>query len=82
MVVLESFARTRQSVMVDAAVRHVITTAAGDLLPLPRRWLVNPARRAGVGIAAHAPIRREGCVHGSCRERRSGGAASCRHRHD
>jgi long-chain acyl-CoA synthetase len=40
-VILENFAQTLQSVLADTAVEHVITTAVGDLLPAPRRWIVN-----------------------------------------
>ena len=40
-VILENFAHTLQSVLADTAVRHVITTEVGDLLPAPRRWIAN-----------------------------------------
>ncbi len=40
-VIVENFARTLQQVIAGTPVRHVITTQIGDLLPAPRRWLVN-----------------------------------------
>ena len=40
-VVVENFAATLQQVWQNTAVQHVITTQIGDLLPIPRRWLVN-----------------------------------------
>jgi len=40
-VILEQFAQTLQSVLADTGVEHVITTAVGDLLPAPRRWIVD-----------------------------------------
>jgi long-chain acyl-CoA synthetase len=40
-VILENFAHTLQSVVDRTPVEHVITTAVGDLLPVPKRWLVN-----------------------------------------
>ncbi|WP_153145152.1 AMP-binding protein [Dechloromonas sp. H13] len=40
-VIVENFARTLQQVIAGTPVRHVITTQIGDLLPIPKRWLVN-----------------------------------------
>ena len=40
-VVVENFAATLEKVWQDTPVEHVITTQIGDLLPIPRRWLVN-----------------------------------------
>jgi long-chain acyl-CoA synthetase len=40
-VILENFASTLQQVLENTPVEHVITTQVGDLLPAPRRWLVN-----------------------------------------
>ncbi|MCC6878174.1 MAG: AMP-binding protein [Rhodocyclaceae bacterium] len=40
-VILETFAHTLQKVIASTALRHVITTQPGDLLPAPKRWLVN-----------------------------------------
>ena len=40
-VVLENFASTLQQVIARTAVRHVVVTALGDLLPAPKGWLVN-----------------------------------------
>ena len=40
-VVLENFANVLEQVLEKTAVEHVITTQVGDLLPGPRRWLVN-----------------------------------------
>jgi len=44
-VVLENFAHTLEQTLERTRVRHVLVTGAGDLLPLPRRWLVNSAVR-------------------------------------
>ena len=40
-VILENFAETLQQVHKNTEVRHVITSQVGDLLPAPKRWLVN-----------------------------------------
>mgnify|MGYP001201266390 FL=1 len=40
-VVVENFARTLQEALPGLGVEHVITTQIGDLLPAPKRWLVN-----------------------------------------
>jgi long-chain acyl-CoA synthetase len=40
-VILENFASTLQQVLEDTPVEHVITTQVGDLLPVPKRWIVN-----------------------------------------
>ena len=40
-VILENFAGVLQQVLANTPVRHVITTQIGDLLPGPRRWIVN-----------------------------------------
>ena len=40
-VVLENFAHTLEYALAGTAVRQVITTQAGDLFPVARRWLVN-----------------------------------------
>jgi len=40
-VVLENFARTLQEVLPETAVKTVLTTQIGDMLPAPRSWLVN-----------------------------------------
>jgi long-chain acyl-CoA synthetase len=40
-VILENFASTLQKVLPDTSVRHIVSTQAGDLLPAPKRWLVN-----------------------------------------
>jgi long-chain acyl-CoA synthetase len=42
-VIVENFAATLQQILADTEVRHVITSEVGDLLPAPRRWLVNLA---------------------------------------
>jgi long-chain acyl-CoA synthetase len=41
LVVLENFAHVAERVVDRTAVKHVITTALGDLLPFPKRHLVN-----------------------------------------
>ena len=40
-VIVENFAKSLQQVMGRTAVEHVITMQIGDLLPIPKRWLVN-----------------------------------------
>jgi long-chain acyl-CoA synthetase len=40
-VILENFASTLQQVLQKTPVEHVITTQVGDLLPIPKRWIVN-----------------------------------------
>jgi long-chain acyl-CoA synthetase len=40
-VILENFASTLQQVLKSTPVQHVITTQIGDLLPIPKRWIVN-----------------------------------------
>ena len=40
-VIVENFASTLQQVLGKTPVKHVITTQVGDLLPIPKRWLVN-----------------------------------------
>jgi long-chain acyl-CoA synthetase len=40
-VILENFANTLQKVLKGTPVEHVITTQVGDLLPIPKRWIVN-----------------------------------------
>ncbi len=49
-VVLEQFARTLEQALPGTAVRSVITTRVGDLLPPPQRWAANfIARRRSAG---------------------------------
>jgi len=43
--ILENFAHKLAAVIATTGLKHVITTAVGDLLPAPRRWLVNFAVR-------------------------------------
>lgn len=40
-VIVENFAHTLQTCLNDVPVEHVITTEVGDLVPAPKRWLVN-----------------------------------------
>ena len=40
-VILENFASVLQQVLGNTPVQHVITTQLGDLLPTPKRWIVN-----------------------------------------
>jgi len=40
-VIVENFAHTLEDVVTKTAVKHIITTQIGDLLPGPKRWLVN-----------------------------------------
>ena len=44
-VILENFAHVLQKVVARTAIRHIVVTAMGDLLPVPRRWLVNAVVR-------------------------------------
>jgi long-chain acyl-CoA synthetase len=40
-VIVENFATTLQQVIKATPVEHVITTQLGDMLPVPKRWIVN-----------------------------------------
>jgi len=40
-VIVENFASVLQQVLGNTPVEHVITTEIGDLLPAPKRWIVN-----------------------------------------
>ena len=40
-IILENFAQTLQQVLPNTSVQHVISTQLGDLLPAPKRWIVN-----------------------------------------
>jgi len=40
-IIIENFANTLQQVLGNTSIEHVITTQLGDLLPRPRRWIVN-----------------------------------------
>lgn len=40
-IIVENFAHTLQQVLADTPVKHVVTTQVGDLLPAPKRWIVN-----------------------------------------
>jgi long-chain acyl-CoA synthetase len=40
-VIVENFASVLQQVLRNTPVEHVITTQIGDLLPTPKRWIVN-----------------------------------------
>ncbi len=40
-VIVENFAATLQQVIQKTQVEHVVTTQLGDLLPAPKRWIVN-----------------------------------------
>ena len=40
-VIVENFAATLQQVIQNTQVEHVVTTQLGDLLPAPKRWIVN-----------------------------------------
>jgi long-chain acyl-CoA synthetase len=40
-VIIENFANTLQQVLGNTSIEHVITTQIGDMLPGPRRWIVN-----------------------------------------
>jgi long-chain acyl-CoA synthetase len=42
-VILENFARTLQDVLPATGIQEVISTQVGDLLPAPKRWIVNAA---------------------------------------
>jgi len=67
-VVVENFAHTLQQVVDKTSVETVITTRIGDLLPVPKRWIVNyvvknvkkmvPAWRIDGAIEFRAALRR------------------------
>ena len=67
-VIVENFAGTLQQVIRKTQVEHVITTQLGDLLPTPKRWIVNlvvkrlkkmvPAWRIDGAIALRAALAR------------------------
>ena len=40
-IVLENFANTLQKVLPNTSIKHIISTQVGDMLPVPKRWLVN-----------------------------------------
>jgi long-chain acyl-CoA synthetase len=40
-IIVENFASTLQRVIAKTPVEHVVTTQLGDLLPLPKRWIIN-----------------------------------------
>nr|MCU0897343.1 AMP-binding protein [Burkholderiales bacterium] len=40
-VIVENFASTLQQVVANTPVEHVVTTQIGDMLPVPKRFLVN-----------------------------------------
>jgi long-chain acyl-CoA synthetase len=40
-VIVENFAYTLQQVLGNTSIEHVITTQIGDMLPSPKRWVVN-----------------------------------------
>ncbi len=40
-VILENFASTLQQVLRETPVEHVVTFQIGDMLPIPKRWIVN-----------------------------------------
>ncbi|PTB88526.1 long-chain-fatty-acid--CoA ligase FadD [Pseudidiomarina aestuarii] len=41
LVILENFAATFEKVKADVQVEHVLLTRIGDMLPTPKRWIVN-----------------------------------------
>ena len=67
-VVIENFAHTLQQVLDKTSIETVVTTQLGDLLPVPKRWLVNyvvknvkkmvPAWRIDGAIAFRSALRR------------------------
>ena len=71
-VVLENFAGVLQQAIGGTAVRHVVTTQVGDLLPAPKRWLVNFAVKRVKKMVP--PWRLEGAV--GFREALARGAAT------
>ena len=40
-VILENFAATLNEALPETRIEHVVTTQVGDLLPAPKRWLIN-----------------------------------------
>ncbi len=67
-VIIENFASVLQQVLENTSVEHVISTQLGDLLPAPKRWVVNllikhikkmvPAWRIGAAISFRAALAR------------------------
>jgi long-chain acyl-CoA synthetase len=67
-VIVENFASILQQVLAKTPVEHVIATQIGDLLPVPKRWIVNfviknvkkmvPAWRIDGTIGFHAALAR------------------------
>ena len=67
-VIVENFAGTLQQVLQKTQVEHVVTTQLGDLLPVPKRWIVNfvvkrvkkmvPAWHIDGAIELHAALAR------------------------
>lgn len=40
-VILANFAHTLEEVLAETSIKHIILTEIGDLLPAPKRWLIN-----------------------------------------
>jgi long-chain acyl-CoA synthetase len=40
-VIIENFCKTLEEVIHETPVKHVVTTQVGDLIPAPKRWIVN-----------------------------------------
>jgi long-chain acyl-CoA synthetase len=40
-VIVENFAATLEKVLKDTPVQHIVLTGLGDLLPFPKKWIVN-----------------------------------------
>lgn len=40
-VIVDNFAATLEKVLSNTTVKHIVLTRLGDMLPLPKRWLVN-----------------------------------------
>jgi long-chain acyl-CoA synthetase len=67
-VIVENFASTLQQVIAKTQVEHVVTTQLGDLLPPPKRWIINfvikrvkkmvPEWRLDGAVSLHAALAR------------------------
>ena len=69
--IVENFASTLQQVIKSTPVQHVITTQIGDMLPIPKRWIVNTVIKKVKKMVP--PWRIDGAI--SFREAMSRGAA-------
>ena len=77
-VILENFASVLQQVLGNTPVEHVITTQVGDLLPRPKRWIVNLVIKKVKKMVPRVAHRRRHQVPGGARARRGDSAQAGR----